>query len=311
MPSPCTIISHTITALLLMLAAGCSLPEVRLGDERNAALPPLEATSWWPQEPRQTRAHIIGLHSFADYHRAFEHWGQHLSHQGYAVHSYDQLGFGKRGEKGRWYGSEVMVQDALTLARQLKAERDAPVYLMGESMGGSIAILAAQREPELIDGLILAAPAVREGLLIRYPYNAALNMVAAIAPGATVSLQHNGHSNALRAASVERLAQSPHSLKEVRMDTYRGLIRLADLASDSAPELEQPVLLFYGGQDESVPEVAINKLQQHWTDHLTYHYRDDWPHLVFQARDWKEIADTTSLWLEASSIQTLTPTTFF
>ena len=290
------VLSFFLNATLLALAlftSACSLPKT---------LPPQADTSHKISfdddsfKNQTVQAHIIALHSFGDNHHAFDHWQVWAKSHGYALHHYDQRGFGHRGKLGRWYGSEAMVSDAISLAERIRGHSDKPIYLMGESMGGAIAILAAVERPQLFRGLILAAPAVREGILVRYPYNAALNMVASISPSTTASIERDPDNPELISSTAQRLAHSPHTLRDIRMDTYRGLIRLADLASDQAPKLHIPVLLFYGGQDESVPEVAIKNLRRHWQGHVTYVYQSEWPHLIFQSTAWKSVADTAHEW---------------
>lgn len=288
-------ITRCATLVLIALCGACSLPATR--HSAGKALPPLSLHSDSPQS-QAPRAHIIGLHSFGDNYQAFDQWVAWGVERNIAVHRFDQLGFGQRGELGRWYGAEAMVEDAIASARRIKNNSSAPIYLMGESMGGSVAIIAAAQQPQLFDGLILAAPAVREGIFIRYPYNAALNVVSGLAPSASASIERDPSNPALIARTAERLAHSPYTLREVRMDTYRGLIRLADIASNRAEQVQMPVLLFYGGQDESVPKVAIKSVNQHWQNNVEYHYREAWPHLIFQSEEWRSVADIMQAWLE-------------
>jgi acylglycerol lipase len=255
----------------------------------------LPAQGWTPEG--QTRAHILGLHSFGDYHAAFAHLGPWFARRGIAVHAYDQRGFGGTKPHGHWAGTDRMVRDALVHARRLRADGAQRIYLMGESMGGAVAMLAAVRAPELIDGLILAAPAVREGIWIRYIYNAGLSVVATVAPGATVEVERNADNPALRPATARRLARDPRVVSEVRMDTYQGLIDLADRASNKAPEIEVPVLLLFGGRDESVPEVSIQHLRDHLGEKVSFRLQEDAPHLLLQSRHWRHRAGTITDWL--------------
>ncbi len=261
-----------------------------------AALP---SQSWTPDG--KARAHIVGLHSFGDYNAAFCHLGPWFAQRGIAVHAYDQRGFGRTQENGHWAGTDRMVADAVHHARQLKSQGADPVYLLGESMGGAVAMLAAARAPELIDGLVLAAPAVREGIWIRYIYNAGLSVVATLAPGATHEVEREADNPDLRPGTARRLAQDPLVVSQVRMDTYRGLIELADQASNQAPEIRVPVLLLFGGRDESIPEVSIKHLRRHLGEQLTWRFYENAPHLLLQGRHWPARARSILAWLNAQT----------
>src|ERR671931_230597 len=74
-----------------------------------------------------------------------------------------------------------MVADAAHAARLLRERHPGvPFYLMGESMGAAVAILAAIGGAE-IDGLILVAPAVRGHQMLTVAARAALVPRACIA----------------------------------------------------------------------------------------------------------------------------------
>ena len=281
-----------ILLLSLGLAAGTT---VQAGDAVPAT--ELPSRSWTPAG--EARAHIVGLHSFGDYHAAFNHLGPFFAERGLAVHAYDQRGFGRTDNNGHWSGTDRMVRDALVHARRLRANGAERIYLLGESMGGAVAMLAAVREPELIDGVILAAPAVREGIWIRYIYNAGLSVVAAVAPGATHKVERDADNPALRAGTAQRLARDPLVVRQVRMDTYRGLIALADRASNRAPEIEVPVLLMLGGRDDSIPKVSIQHLRDHLGEHLSWRFYEQGPHLLLQARQWQRHAGDIAAWIDA------------
>jgi pimeloyl-ACP methyl ester carboxylesterase len=58
------------------------------------------------------------------------------------------------------FASLTMTRMLDQLAREIEAAGDAPVTLIGSSLGGTLAILAAARLPKWIDRVVLLAPAV-------------------------------------------------------------------------------------------------------------------------------------------------------
>src|SRR5579871_1249683 len=97
---------------------------------------------WLP--PGQPVAVILALHGFNDYSNAFTLPAPALTQRGIAVYAYDQRGFGAAPQRGRWPGEMVMARDAARAATLLRRRYpDRPIYLLGESMGGAVAILAA------------------------------------------------------------------------------------------------------------------------------------------------------------------------
>lgn len=77
-----------------------------------------------------------------------------LSRQGWRVISYDHLGSGPAPTDPDSISLEGMVDDLFTVMDELGVER---CVLAGESMGTTVALLAALRNPERFDGLVLVA----------------------------------------------------------------------------------------------------------------------------------------------------------
>jgi len=68
------------------------------------------------------------------------------------TYAYDQRGFGKSPTRGRWPGTDTLVEDARAVAALLHERYpDLPIYVVGESMGGALALVAADRGLE-VDG---------------------------------------------------------------------------------------------------------------------------------------------------------------
>ena len=274
--------------MLLLLSACAGAPPIP---------PPLEPRVW--PAAGEPRGVILALHSFGDHAAAFNLAAPALAEAGYSVYAFDQAGFGTRNLNDRWAGEARLVDDAAGLARQL-AERypDRPLYLLGESLGGAVAMLVAARHPDLpVDGLILAAPAVREGIRLRYGWNVLIAGAAAVAPGYRLTVSRPPDDPKLAPRAARRLAEDPRVMRRVRLDAYWGLIRLADQASDVAPALQPPTLVLYGGRDTSVPAVGIRRLNGHLAGHGDYRFFEDGPHLLLQGRHWSRVTDAILDWL--------------
>ncbi len=216
----------------------------------------LPLREWLPHGP--VKATILALHGFNDYSNAFAGpaavWAEH----GIATYAYDQRGFGQAPDRGYWVGAKRLDQDVAIASRLVAASNPGvPHYILGESMGGAVAITAAAGTAgaarPVEDGLILAAPAVWGRATMTLVERVALWSAYNTVPGLLLTGQGLNILPSDNIGMLRRLAADPLVIKATRVDAIEGLVDLMDLALASAPKLEPPVLLLYGAHDELIP----------------------------------------------------------
>ncbi|MBU6455295.1 MAG: alpha/beta hydrolase [Cyanobacteria bacterium REEB67] len=121
------------------------------------------SSSWMPQDgDPAVSAVLLCIHGLGLHNETYEPFGKAMAHLGVATYAVDMRGFGSyRQAKGH---EEVDFDGCLddvyrTLKSIRRAQPTKPVFLLGESMGGAIALHAAALRPDLIDGLISSVPA--------------------------------------------------------------------------------------------------------------------------------------------------------
>ena len=207
---------------------------------------------------------ILALHGFNDYSNAFVGPGEAWAKQGIATYAYDQRGFGAAPERGFWPGRAALAADVATAARVLRRRHPGvPLYLLGDSMGGAVAVVAMTAEsgtpvPD-VDGLILTAPAVWGRSTMDLLPRVALWAGVRLMPGLTLTGRGLEKKPSDNIAMLRALSRDPLVIKETRVDTIYGLVDLMDAALDSAPFLEAPLLVMYGAKDEIVPKTPIRR----------------------------------------------------
>lgn len=213
---------------------------------------------WLPPDQPQPRAVVLALHGFNDYSNAFAEVGGWLTDLGVAVYAFDQRGFGANPDAGRWAGADQMAQDARDGLAALHARwPDTRLILMGESMGGAVAVVAMTGGKALpVDGVILSAPGVLGRKALPWSARAALAVMGRIAPGLTMGGRGLNLWPSDNHPMLAALAQDPLVLKGARVESLYGATDLMDLARDRLPQLRGPVLWLYGAHDEIVPAEA-------------------------------------------------------
>ncbi|MFI4948010.1 MAG: alpha/beta fold hydrolase [Alphaproteobacteria bacterium] len=275
--------------LALLLLAGCQrASETEIGFAGSAASNPVAAADaparfttsefiatdgahlplrhWLPADG--VKAVILALHGFGDYGNAFEAPAQLWAARGIATYAFDQRGFGGAPGRGLWAGEGWLTLDAVTASRILRRLYPGrPLYILGESMGGAVAVLAATgaaggtaAEP---DGVILSAPALwgraTMGLLPRIALFAGVRLFPdMILTGQGLHIRASDNIPMLKA-----LAKDPMVLKEARVDTVYGLVDMMDAALAAAPRLTAPTLFMYGAHDEVIPRPPIEDFVAH------------------------------------------------
>src|SRR5215469_13645591 len=224
----------------------------------------LPLRKWVPQGNRggEVKAVLLALHGFNDYANAFDGPGEIWAKEGIATYAYDQRGFGAAPERGFWPGRAVLAADAATATQILRGLYPrVPVYLLGESMGGAVAVVALIGESGTQipagDGVILTAPAVwgrsTMDLLPRLVLWAGVRLM----PGMTLTGRGLKIKPSDNIAMLRALADDPLVIHATRVDTIYGLVDLMDAALVSGALLDAPLFVMYGAKDEIVPQAPI------------------------------------------------------
>jgi acylglycerol lipase len=116
----------------------------------------------WRNPVRQPRFGLLCIHGLGLNSGSYEDFAKRIIKHGGEVYAIDVRGFGawmdsKGHDKVDFDGCLSDIQKALTLIHQKRPGM--PVFLLGESMGGAIALRATSMYPDLIDGLISSVPA--------------------------------------------------------------------------------------------------------------------------------------------------------
>lgn len=114
--------------------------------------------SWVPQD--EPRAHLVLAHGASEHSGRYRHVVERLVPDGVAVHALDHRGHGRSsGGRGQIDRMDHVLADLDALVDDVRGGAGSrPVFLLGHSMGGCIAIAYAVRRQAKLDGLALSAP---------------------------------------------------------------------------------------------------------------------------------------------------------
>lgn len=255
--------------------------------------------SVWPAAKGAPKAVILGLHGFGDYRQAWEEPAGIWSGAGFTTYAYDQRGFGGSRTRGRWPGTDALVDDAKTVARLIQARHPGvPFYFAGESMGGAVVLVAANRGAEA-DGLILSATALRSRDTFGPVASAGLWFFAHTIPwmpSGPTSIDYKPTDNP---KTLEKLRNDPMMLRQTRLDMAYGLINLMDDARAAARHVEQPYLMMHGLGDRIIPQepvrAAIEVMPRRPDSRLAF-YKDGY-HLLMRDKAGPTVAADVVVWI--------------
>ncbi len=118
--------------------------------------------SWLPADDVKPRVALLCIHGFSLHKGCYAAFGKEMARNGIATYATDLRGFGELKDYKSRVGMDFdgdLVDIKATLQQIHKNHPGLPVVLLGESLGGAIALRAAALYPDLISGLICATPA--------------------------------------------------------------------------------------------------------------------------------------------------------
>ena len=280
--------------------AGTAMHAPTLTDKRYVAADGTSLpVSIWPAANGTPTAVILGLHGFGDYRMAWDEPATIWATQGITTYAYDQRGFGESPTRGRWPGTEALVDDARAMLLLVQARHPGvPIYLAGESMGGAVALVAADRGAG-IEGLILSAPALRSRDTFGPVASAGLWFFAHTIPwmpSGPTSIDYMPTDNP---KTMEKLRRDPKMLRQVRLDMGYGLVGLMDDARASAERIKVPYLMLHGLGDRIVPQdpvrAAIEVMPPRPDSKLAF-YKNGY-HLLLRDKAGDKVAEDVVVWV--------------
>ncbi|MEJ8544995.1 alpha/beta hydrolase [Brevibacillus borstelensis] len=140
---------------------------------------------WLPKEPL---ALMILLHGAGEHSGFYTDIGEECLHRQIGLVAPDMRGFGKSdGTRGHINHFREYLDDLATLnSRLLKQFPAVPLFLLGHSFGGLIAIRYVQEYPLLVKGVILSSPALGIRIPLPYPLKKLAKLLSWVTPTLTV-----------------------------------------------------------------------------------------------------------------------------
>lgn len=258
----------------------------------------------WQNPDKPPRCVLLCIHGLGLYNKSYEDFGKRMSDLGIAVCAIDVRGFGSwMAAKGResvdFDGCLADVKATLKVLHRVYPHL--PIFLVGESMGGAIALRATSMYPELVSGLISSVPAgdrFQQG-------KTALKVAVHLLSGADKPF--NVGEGVIKQATVKpelRDAWLNDPLDRLNISA-RELVQFQGFMNqnhDSAKAIiDRPVLIVQGCQDKLVkPEGTVelyNELATH-EKQLILVPRSE--HLIFEANQCPDdVLKVVTDWIDA------------
>lgn len=260
--------------------------------------------AWIPvNKPSQI---LLCVHGLGFSSASYAEFGRSMAARGCAVYAVDVRGFGQWiKRKGQdTVNFEACLTDLESALKTLRAAYPGtPVFLVGESMGGAIALAANSRYPQLVDGLISSVPSgdryakVSSELVVGMHYledsDKPMNIAPEVVNRATAD---PALRQKMLSEPMNRMKLSPKELKQ--FETFmKGNYDAAHLIDKT------PVLMLAGFKDQLVkPEGTIELFNDLSTSDKLLMVVGDGEHFLLEENQLTDqLASLISDWIRSES----------
>ena len=203
--------------------------------------------SWHPQG--LTKAVLVIVHGHGGHSGIFTPMIEFLTKFNYAVYGFDLRGNGRspgqRGYINSWAEFRADLASFLDLVKAKEVNQD--LFIIAQSMGGTIALDYILREPLQLKGLILLAPAL--GLGVTSWKLLAGKILSGVLPRFSLATGIDFSAASRDPVAVAACREDPlrHSRGTARLATE--LLNTIEWIEAHIPEIKVPLLILHGGAD--------------------------------------------------------------
>jgi alpha-beta hydrolase superfamily lysophospholipase len=254
--------------------------------------------SWRSPSPR---AGVVIIHGLGEHSGRYDHVGQFL-----AGHGFDSWAGDCRGH-GRSPGPRVHVDDFGAYADdagaflELAASTAQPLFLIGHSQGGLVALLRARRRPEGLRGVVVSSPylAGHPAAAPSAGRRAAAKVLLRLAPSFLVASGLDTGMLSHAPGVEERYLADPLVSRKVSAAWFRAARVAQKEVIAGAPGFAVPALVMTSGDDRLVDPAATRAWAERAPrDRTTYL---EWPglyHEMFNELEKDKVLERVAEWIE-------------
>jgi len=216
----------------------------------------------WTSE--KAKGIVIIVHGIGEHSGRYGNIVNAMEKRKISFYSMDNRGHGKStGTRGHVDSFMEYVYDLRMFANMIhEAHKDLPVFILGHSLGGAIALRYALTYQDDLAGLILSAPAlvplVKPGFF--------LNVVAGILSNTFSSLTFSSKLDPVYLSHDETVLKEymndPLVHDRISPRLYTEIKKNAEFCFDHAFELNAPILIFHGAADRLIDNAGSDLLER-------------------------------------------------
>ena len=258
--------------------------------------------SWRAPRPR---AGVAIVHGLGEHSGRYDHVGQALAGRGYDCWAGDCRGHGLSP------GPRVHVDDFGSYAEDagafldLAAAPGRPLFLLGHSQGGLVALLRALRHPAGLEGVVVSSPflAASPAAAPSAFRLAAASVLLRIAPSFVTSTGLDTGALSHDPAVEARYVADPLVSRKVSAAWYRAARAAQEEVNAGAPRFPVPALVMASGDDRLVDPAAVRAWAERAPAATTSYV--EWPglyHEMFNEIGREQVLSRVAEWL-ASAVE--------
>lgn len=252
--------------------------------------------AWLPEHPR---AVIVIAHGASEHAERYRHVAERLVADGYAVYAIEHRGHGRSdGPRALIDRLDRAVADLDALVLLATGEHPGlPVFLIGHSMGGAIAISYSLEHQDRLAGLILSGPVAALDAAPA-PMRVAARILSAVAPRLPL-FEIDASLVSRDPAVVKAYVEDPlvhHGKLPVR--SVAELAGAVDGFPERVPSITVPTLIMHGTEDHLAPlEGSVMLNQRIGASDKTFHRYAGLYHEIFNEPEQQRVIDDLAQWL--------------
>ncbi|NIM95648.1 MAG: alpha/beta fold hydrolase [Anaerolineales bacterium] len=255
------------------------------------------AQGWQPDD--KAKAVVCLIHGLGEHSGRYEHVGDYLNKNAYALLAFDLRGHGKsEGQRGHSPSYEAFYSDFDIFLKEVETQNHGlPLFLYGHSLGGNLVINYDLAKLPQVHGLIVTGPAFRPGFEPPPAKISLGKMMRKIWP--TFSMNNEIDREALSKDPEVVRAYNEDPLVHDRLSAQLGidLLEYGVSALERADELQHDLLLMQGGDDRLCSVQASSEFARKATERCDLKIWDGLYHEVHNEPEKEQVLSYMVNWL--------------